>query len=60
MSTTPDKKVKDFYKHQSNCESLKWTRDANRLQRAVCVKEGNAGGACKYNLCLKVKSNKQS
>lgn len=60
MSTTPEKKVKDFYKNQNNCESLKWTRDANRLQRAVCNKEGNAGGACKPNLCPKVNINKQS
>lgn len=33
---------------------------ANRVQRAVCTREGNAGGACKYNLCPKVNSSKQS
>lgn len=60
MSKNELQKVKAFYAKQGECPSIKWTRDANRVQRAVCTKEGNAGGACKYNLCPKVNSIKQS
>lgn len=60
MSKSEAAKVKDFYARQSSCPHIKWTRDANRVQRAACTKEGNAGGACKYNLCPKVNSSKQS
>ena len=60
MSKNELQKVKAFYAKQGECPSIKWTRDANRVQRAVCTKEGNAGGACKHNLCPKVNNNKQS
>ena len=60
MSKKDLQKVKAFYAKQNDCPSLKWTMDANKVQRAVCNREGNAGGACKYNLCPKVNSNKQS
>lgn len=60
MNQNDTKKVKAFYAKQNECPSLKWTRDANRVQRPVCTREGNAGRACKYNLCPKVNSNKQS
>lgn len=60
MSKNDLQKVKAFYAKQNNCPSLKWTRDSNRVQRPVCIEEGNAGGACKYNKCPKVKSIKQS
>ena len=60
MSKNELQKVKDFYAKQGECPSIKWTRDANRVQRDVCTREGNAGGACKYNLCPKVNSSKQS
>lgn len=60
MNQNDTKKVKAFYAKQNDCPSLKWTRDVNRVQRAVCTREGNAGGACKYSNCPKVNSNKQS
>lgn len=60
MNQNDTKKVKAFYAKQNDCPSLKWTRDANRVQRAVCIREGNEGGACKYSKCPKVNSNKQS
>lgn len=43
MSKNELQKVKAFYAKQGECPSIKWTRDANRVQRAVCTKEGNAG-----------------
>lgn len=60
MSKNDLQKVKAFYAKQNNCPSLKWTRETNRIQRPICTREGNAGGACKPNLCPKVNSNKQS
>ena len=60
MSKPEAEKVKAFYSKQSSCPYLKWTRDANKVQRAVCTKEGNEGGACKPSKCPKVNSNKQS
>lgn len=60
MSKNDLQKVKAFYAKQNYCPSLKWTRDANKVQRAVCTREGNAGVACKYNNCPKINSNKQS
>ena len=60
MSKKNLQKVKDFYAKQNDCPSLKWTIDANKVQRAVCTREGNEGIICKYNLCPKVNSNKQS
>lgn len=42
MSKNELQKVKAFYAKQGECPLIKWTRDANRVQRAVCTKEGNA------------------
>lgn len=39
MSKNELQKVKAFYAKQGECPSIKWTRDANRVQRAVCTKE---------------------
>lgn len=38
MNKNDLQKFKDFYAKQNNCPSLKWTRDANKVQRAVCPK----------------------
>lgn len=60
MNKNELQKVKAFYAKQNDCPSLKWTKDANRVQRAVCTREENVGGACKPSTCPKVNSNKQS
>lgn len=39
MSKNDLQKVKAFYAKQGECPSIKWTRDANRVQRAVCTKD---------------------
>ena len=51
-------KIREFYSKQEICPYIKWTKDEMKVQRAVCTKEGNSGGACKYNLCPKVNINK--
>ena len=47
MNQNDTKKVKAFYAKQNDCPSLKWTRDVNKVQRAVCTREGNAGATYK-------------
>lgn len=49
MSKNDLQKVKAFYAKQNDCPSLKWTRDANKVQRAVCTREGNADAVGKTN-----------
>lgn len=39
MSKNELQKVKAFYAKQGECPSIKWTRDANRVQRAVCTRK---------------------
>lgn len=56
MNNNDFQKVRAFYAKQNDCPSIKWTRDANKVQRPVCTMEGNEEGVCKYNLCPKIKN----
>lgn len=60
MTKSEEAKVKDFYAKQDKCPFLKWARDINKLQKPVCINQGNIGGYCKYSNCPKVKDKKQS